>query len=210
MTEAGEMEATDYLSFYRTAQGRAIAEAEAALLDGLLRHGSETLSIGCGPAIVEQKLLERRPDLAITGLDASMAMLRHAPQTMPVVQGQAEALPFPDASFDAIMYITSLEFIAGYTKALDEARRVLRPYGRLVALMLNPATAYFRERYHRADSYVQRHIEHPEHDKLMAAVAGRFTMLQDGYRLGVDADGTYESIDPEEAVLHMLEAIKHG
>ncbi len=210
MTRAGEAEATDYLSFYRTAQGRAIAEAEAALLDGMLRQYSRTLSIGCGPAAVEQKLLERRPDLTITGLDTSAAMLHHTPQTMPVVQGQAEALPFPDAIFDAIIFITSLEFIADYKKALDEARRILRPYGRLIALTLNPATAYFRERYRRADSYVQRHIEHPEHDKLMAAVAGRFTMLRDDYRLGVDADGTYENIDPEEAVLHVLEAIKHG
>lgn len=210
MSEAGEAAATDYLSFYRTAQGQAIATAEAALLDIRLRCCSSLLSVGCGPAIVEHELLKRRPDLSMTGLDASAAMLQHAPPEIQTVQGQAEALPFNDASFDAVIFIASLEFIARYRKALDETRRVLRPYGRLVALMLNPSTAYFQERYHRSGSYIQQHIEHVEHDELAAAVASRFTVTRDGYRLGVDADGAYESTDPEEATLHVLEAIRHG
>ncbi len=210
MTDTGEAEATDYLSFYRTAQGKAIATAEAALLDMRLRCCSSLLSVGCGPAVVEHELSKRRPDLSITGIDASAAMLQHAPPAIQTVQGQAEAMPFNDASFDAVAFITSLEFIARYREALDETRRVLRPYGRCIALMLNPATAYFQERYRQPGSYVQRHIEHVEHDELVATIAGRFTVTRDAYRLGVDSNGTFESTDPEEATLHVLEAITYG
>lgn len=210
MTDAGEAEATDYLSFYRTAQGKAVAAAEAALLDERLRCCSSVLSVGCGPAVVEHELLQRRPDLSITGIDASAAMLQHAPPEIQTVQGQAEAMPFHEESFDAVTFIASLEFIARDREALDEARRVLRPYGRCIALMLNPATAYFRERYRRSGSYVHRHIEHVEHDELVAAVSDRFTVTRDGYRLGVSDDGTFEDTGPEEATLHVLEAIHHG
>ena len=206
--DGGEVNA--YASFYETVQGKAIAAAEAALLDDMLRCCSSMLSIGCGPAAVERELLKRRPDLSITGLDASEAMLQSASADIPVVQGNAEALPFASESFDSVVYITSLEFIGPYKKALDETRRVLENFGRFIALMLNPATAYFQERYRRSDSYVQRYIAHVKHDKLVAAVSSRFTVIRDTYRLGVSTDATFESTDPEKATLHVLEAIKHG
>ncbi|MBS3773036.1 MAG: class I SAM-dependent methyltransferase, partial [Candidatus Thermoplasmatota archaeon] len=124
MNAAGTAEATAYVSFYQTAQGNAIAEAEAALLDSLLPCCSSVLSVGCGPAVIERLLLKRRADLSITGMDTSAAMLQHAPDNMPTIQANAEALPFPNMAFDVILFITSLEFIAGYETALDEARRV--------------------------------------------------------------------------------------
>ncbi len=210
MNAAGTAEATAYVSFYQTAQGNAIAEAEAALLDSLLPCCSSVLSVGCGPAIVERLLLKRRADLSITGMDTSAAMLQHAPDNMPTIQANAEALPFPNMAFDVILFITSLEFIAGYETALDETRRVLRPAGRLIALMLNPAAPYFRKRYRRSDSYVHRHIRHVAHDGITAAIARRLTILQDGYQLGVTGDSVVESTDPETAALHVLEAVKYG
>ncbi|MFO8133238.1 MAG: methyltransferase domain-containing protein [Thermoplasmatota archaeon] len=210
MNAVGTAEAAAYASFYQTAQGDAIAEAEAALLDSLLPCCSSVLSVGCGPAIVEHHLAMQRPDLAITGMDTSAAMLQHAPDNMPTIQANAEALPFANETFDAVLYITSLEFIAGIEQALDEARRVLRPAGRLISLMLSPASPYFRERYHRSDSYVHRHIRHVTHDGITAALARRLTILQDGYRLGVAGDNVVESTDPETATLHVLEAVKYG
>jgi ubiquinone/menaquinone biosynthesis C-methylase UbiE len=45
----------------------------------------------------------------------------------------AEALPYPDASFDAVVFVGTLCTVADPDR-VAEARRVLRPAGRLVAL----------------------------------------------------------------------------
>jgi ubiquinone/menaquinone biosynthesis C-methylase UbiE len=46
--------------------------------------------------------------------------------------GDATALPYPDASFDAVYLVTVLGEIPDQDRALGEVRRVLRPGGRLV------------------------------------------------------------------------------
>lgn len=52
-------------------------------------------------------------------------------RTYEVVQGVAEALPFRDDSFDAVLFGSSLDHIVGVDAAFGEARRVCRPGGRL-------------------------------------------------------------------------------
>lgn len=81
-------------------------------------------------------------------------------RTYEVVQGVAEALPFRDDSFDAVLFGSSLDHIVGVDGAFREARRVCRPGGRvavwvavfdvgfdasvLEALRLVPRTAWWR------------------------------------------------------------------
>jgi SAM-dependent methyltransferase len=48
------------------------------------------------------------------------------------VQSRIERLPFPDATFDIVVAITILCFIADASEAVSEMRRVLRPTGHLV------------------------------------------------------------------------------
>jgi SAM-dependent methyltransferase len=50
----------------------------------------------------------------------------------------AARLPFPDASFDTVTFIACLNHIPNRADALVEARRVLRPGGRVVMTMINP------------------------------------------------------------------------
>lgn len=59
-----------------------------------------------------------------------------AAQALPVEvdQAPAEALPYRDASFDAVVFTLVLCTVADPDRALAEARRVLRPTGRLVVL----------------------------------------------------------------------------
>jgi ubiquinone/menaquinone biosynthesis C-methylase UbiE len=53
------------------------------------------------------------------------------------VRGVAEALPFADGVFDAVLVVTTLEFVGDVEAALREAVRVITPGGRLVAGVLN-------------------------------------------------------------------------
>jgi SAM-dependent methyltransferase len=67
------------------------------------------------------------------GVDPSPAMLGYAAaRGIDVVEGAAEALPFPDGSFDHALAVTTICFVDSPAQMLAEARRVLKPGGRLV------------------------------------------------------------------------------
>jgi SAM-dependent methyltransferase len=67
------------------------------------------------------------------GVDPSPAMLVHAAaRGISVVEGTAENLPFVAASFDFALVVTTLCFVDSPVRMLEEARRVLKPGGRLV------------------------------------------------------------------------------
>ena len=67
------------------------------------------------------------------GVDPSAAMLAYAARRgIEVVEGVAENLPFADASFDHALVVTTICFVDSPAAVLAEARRVLRPGGRLV------------------------------------------------------------------------------
>jgi SAM-dependent methyltransferase len=51
-----------------------------------------------------------------------------------IVRGVGEELPFADASFDAVLYLASFDYLVEPARAVDEAARVLRRGGRLVML----------------------------------------------------------------------------
>ena len=58
---------------------------------------------------------------------------------LPFARGVGEALPFRDASFDRALAVVSFHHMPDQAGALAEARRVLRPGGRLVLLELDPS-----------------------------------------------------------------------
>ena len=55
-----------------------------------------------------------------------------------VVQGDVAALPFPDASFDAVTTCLVLEHVAQLREAINEIARVLVPGGRFLLLINHP------------------------------------------------------------------------
>ncbi|MDI6102691.1 methyltransferase domain-containing protein [Actinoplanes sp. NEAU-A12] len=80
-------------------------------------------------------------DVRLTGLELSPAMLavarrRAAGLGRPIAlhEGDAQALPYRDASFDTVVCVLSLCAITDAGVALAEMRRVLRPGGRLLLL----------------------------------------------------------------------------
>lgn len=67
------------------------------------------------------------------GVDPSPAMLAYAAERgIDVVEGTAEQLPFEASSFDFAIVVTTICFVDSPAQMLAEARRVLKPGGRLV------------------------------------------------------------------------------
>jgi demethylmenaquinone methyltransferase/2-methoxy-6-polyprenyl-1,4-benzoquinol methylase len=95
------------------------------------------LDVATGTGAVARELLERR-HCAVVGLDQSPEMLaearRRLPQTVKLVEGSAERLPFPDASFDALTFTYLLRYVPDPPATLRELARVVRPGGIIAGL----------------------------------------------------------------------------
>jgi len=59
---------------------------------------------------------------------------RHYPVSIPVVEGDFDRLPFSDSGFDLVVFNASFHYSSDYARTLAEARRCLRPEGRVVIL----------------------------------------------------------------------------
>ena len=95
-------------------------------------RGDDALDICCGHGIVTEALI--RVEAHVTGLDFSPAMLELARARVPAatfIPGNAMQLPFGDARFDAVTIGFGIAHVPDPAVALAEARRVLRPGGRL-------------------------------------------------------------------------------
>jgi demethylmenaquinone methyltransferase/2-methoxy-6-polyprenyl-1,4-benzoquinol methylase len=95
------------------------------------------LDVATGTGAVARELLDRKR-CAVVGLDQSPEMLaearRRLPQTVQLVEGTAESLPFPDASFDALTFTYLLRYVADPGATLRELARVVRPGGTIAGL----------------------------------------------------------------------------
>jgi SAM-dependent methyltransferase len=115
---------TDFLG---ETHDRARAAALCLLGDGPGR----LLDIGCGTGA--QTVAFRKAGWEVTGVDASEDMLRRAEDRgLEVVHADATALPFDDASFDAVVSLWTHTDIDDFAGVVREAGRVLRPAGPLV------------------------------------------------------------------------------
>jgi ubiquinone/menaquinone biosynthesis C-methylase UbiE len=114
--------------------GRELRRAAVAALR--LRPGESVLDIGTGTGLALPYLAAAvGGDGRVVGIDRSPAMLagakRRAAAPVEVVEGDATALPFENAAFDAAISTYGLTAIAEIDAALDEIVRVVRPGGRI-------------------------------------------------------------------------------
>jgi SAM-dependent methyltransferase len=104
-----------------------------ALLDAArIAHGTWMLDVACGPGFAASGGRER--GAVARGLDFSPAMLAVAQSRDAAVafdQGDAEALPYADASFEAVVSNFGIHHVPRPAFALREAHRVLRRGGRV-------------------------------------------------------------------------------
>jgi len=120
-------------------------------LIGRLPRGARLLDVGSGGGQHAVRIVQKRPDLRVVGIDISSTMVRRAralAQKANVAdkatfeRGDATTLPFPTDSFDAVYTAGPLKQVTDKTGLLAECHRVLRPGGRLLAMEVNRGCSY--------------------------------------------------------------------
>ena len=103
------------------------------------RPGQRILDVATGTGLVALALAGRA-DCEVIGLDQSPDMLDVARARLngnpaiTLVQGEAEHLPFPDATFDALSFTYLLRYVDDPAAAMRELARVVKPGGRIAML----------------------------------------------------------------------------
>ncbi len=98
------------------------------------RPGERILDLGCGDG--QLTLRVAATGARVTGADLSPEMVAAArARGVAAEVANAEALPFADASFDAVFSNAALHWVRDHDAMLAQVHRVLKPGGRLVAEM---------------------------------------------------------------------------
>ena len=117
---------------YNAAFGAVARQTVAAMLDAAcVTRGMRVLDVCCGPAMLSAGALERGAEA--TGLDFSLEAVELARNLVAnghFERGDAQALPYPPESFDAVLCGYGLMHLPEPAAALREMLRVLRPGGR--------------------------------------------------------------------------------
>lgn len=120
---------------------RAMVDRVVSGADGTAAPGT-VLDVASGTAGVAIQIA-RRCGARVVGLDLTEEMLGRGSANVTgagldgriaLVAGQAEQLPFPDASFDALTFTYLLRYVADPQATLAELARVVRPGGRVASL----------------------------------------------------------------------------
>lgn len=88
----------------------------------LLPQGAEVLDVGCGDGALSSEVAKLRPDIRITGID----ILIRPKTRIPVMKFDGQNIPFPDCSFDVVMFVDVLHHTFDPILLLREAKRVSR------------------------------------------------------------------------------------
>lgn len=139
---------------WRTLTGRVV-------LPWVLPHldlSGEVLELGSGSGANAVELLGRYPTIRLTATDVDPRMREAARRLLEpfgdratVEEADATRLPFPDASFDAVVSFIMLHHVIDWERAVAEAARVLRPAGLLVGYdLVQSAPARVLHRFDRS------------------------------------------------------------
>jgi len=157
-------------------------------------EGERIVEIGCGNG----RYLERVD--GCVGMDLSRGMLDAARARVgerPLLQGDAQALPFPDDAFDTVLAPMMLYHVPDRARAAREMRRVLRPGGVAIATT-NSDRAHLSLR-HLVESVIGNGW------RWARVSSDEFSMENGAAQLGVAFDSV-EPVDYTPTVVHVVDA----
>lgn len=154
MSDAGRYDSVSRLVF--GPMFRRIAADVAATAPGAAR----VLEVGCGPGLLSTEMASAH-GLDVTGLDLDPEMIERARANalrsavadgggLAFVVGDVAALPFDDASFEAVVSTFSMHHWSDRAAGLEEIARVLAPGGRALIWDLKPGALPFHPKVHDA------------------------------------------------------------
>jgi demethylmenaquinone methyltransferase / 2-methoxy-6-polyprenyl-1,4-benzoquinol methylase len=112
-----------------------------------VRGDDTVLDVATGTGAVARELV-RQHGCAVVGLDQSPEMLaearRRVGDRVELVEGNADRLPFEDASFAAVTFTYLLRYVADPAATLAELARVVRPGGTIAGLEFGVPTGFWR------------------------------------------------------------------
>ena len=126
---------------YERRMGRWSRIVGETFLDWLaVPNGLRWIDVGCGNGAFTEVLIARCAPSAVSAIDPSEGQLSYA-RTRPGAElaefrvGNAQALPYPDRSFDAAAMALAISFVPDPVKAAAEMTRVVRPGGWVATYM---------------------------------------------------------------------------
>jgi ubiquinone/menaquinone biosynthesis C-methylase UbiE len=156
----GSLFAAMYDRMSRSSEEAGVGEMRQRLLSDV---SGDILELGAGTGMNLSHYDEGLASLVLTEPEPAMLRrlqpkaLEEAPNAE-VVQASAEDLPFEDASFDAVVSTLVLCGVEDQARALQEAKRVLRPGGRLLFIEHvrsdDPKLARFQDRMNRLNHFL--------------------------------------------------------
>ncbi len=120
----------EYDAWYSAEEGELIGKSELWAIKKLLPKG-KGLEVGVGGGFFASRLGVG------FGVDPGESCLRKArSRGVEVALGAGESLPFRENSLDFVLYSVALCFLTDPSAALEEARRVLKPRGKVIACFI--------------------------------------------------------------------------
>jgi arsenite methyltransferase len=204
----------------RMARTKDMVRQRAKLMQAVSpRAGEHILELGSGNGIFTAELLEAVGSTGkVVGLDSSIAIIETARHICPegeFLHGDAQDLPFEDATFDVVVAAQLFCFLDDVDQAIAEAFRVLKPRGRLIILDTDWQTLIWRsgnpalmERVMKAYTAVYSNAHLPRTLPEQMAKAGFSDVDVDGFVvLNLNfAEDTYARQSAEFAVSIMSES----
>jgi ubiquinone/menaquinone biosynthesis C-methylase UbiE len=132
--------------------------------------GKDVLEIGSGRGGGASYIMRYLRPNSVTGMDIASSAVAfskqyHCVPGLSFRRGDAEALPFSDRSFDAVVNVESSHCYGSMDRFVSEVARVLRPGGFFLFTDHRP-----REQLDRLRSQLQSRLQHEEEERVTTGV----------------------------------------